>query len=49
MESVNLTGHGFITISTGMDFHSEKGWKSVIPLLLSIFLVQFVGWTLREA
>lgn len=26
----------------------EKDWKSVVPLLLSIFLVQFVGWTLRE-
>lgn len=26
-----------------------RNWKCVVPLLLSIFLVQFVGWTLREA
>ena len=29
--------------------NEEKDWKSVVPILLSIFLVQFVGWTLREA
>lgn len=36
--------NGVLHITNG-----EKDWKSVVPFLLSIFLVQFVGWTLREA
>lgn len=29
--------------------NGEMDWKCVVPLLLAVFLVQFVGWTLREA